>query len=69
MKIIPYLVAILVALGIFRSSGALDALAKTIGPYTSALGIPAEALPMVLTRPLSGSGSLGFFCVFKSFLG
>lgn len=59
IKIIPYLVAILVAITMFRASGLLDAFAKTIGPYTSAWGLPPEALPMMLMRPLSGSGSLG----------
>jgi spore maturation protein SpmB len=59
LKIIPFLVAILVAIGMFRASGALAAVTQTISPFTSALGIPAEALPMVFMRPLSGSGSLG----------
>ncbi len=59
IKIIPFLVAILVAIGMFRSSGALDAITKTIGPFTEIIGIPVEALPMVFMRPLSGSGSLG----------
>jgi spore maturation protein SpmA len=59
VKIIPFLVAILVAIGMFRASGALDALTRTLGPYTSAIGLPSDAIPMVLMRPLSGSGSLG----------
>lgn len=59
LKIIPFLVAILVAISMFRTSGALDALIRVIGPYTKAIGIPPEALPMVFMRPLSGSGSLG----------
>ncbi len=59
LKIIPFLVAMLVAIAMFRASGALDAVTKHIGPWTSSIGIPAEALPMVLMRPLSGSGSLG----------
>ena len=59
IRIIPYLVAILVAVGMFRASGALDALVGAIGQWTLALGMPAEALPMALLRPLSGSGAYG----------
>jgi spore maturation protein B len=59
VKIIPYLVAMLVAIGIFRASGAMDLLASALSPLTSLIGMPAETLPMVLMRPLSGSGSLG----------
>ena len=59
VKIIPYLVAILVAIGIFRASGGLELLAKAIGPLTNLIGMPAEALPVALVRPLSGSGALG----------
>lgn len=57
LRIIPYLVAILVAVGMFRGSGALDALVGALGPITSAIGFPSEALPMALIRPLSGSGA------------
>lgn len=59
VRIIPYLVAILVAVGMFRASGALDALVGTVGAWTALLGLPAEALPMALLRPLSGSGAYG----------
>jgi len=57
VSLIPYLVAILVAVGMFRASGALDFLIGIVGPWTSAVGLPAEALPMAFTRPLSGSGA------------
>jgi len=57
--IVPYLVVILVALGMFRASGALDVVVGWIDPLTSGLGVPAEVLPMALMRPLSGSGALG----------
>jgi spore maturation protein SpmB len=57
VKIIPYLVAILVAVGMLRSSGAMDAMVGLLGPWTGRLGMPAEALPMALMRPLSGSGA------------
>lgn len=59
IRIIPYLVAILVAVGMFRASGALDAMVHFLGPWTQAVGMPAEALPMALLRPLSGSGAYG----------
>ncbi len=59
VRIIPYLVAILVAVGMFRASGAMDALVSAIGGVTSGVGLPAEALPMALLRPLSGSGAYG----------
>jgi len=59
VKIIPYLVAILVAIGMFRASGAMDIFVKIISPLTNLLGMPAEALPAALMRPLSGSGTLG----------
>ena len=59
LRIIPYLVAILVAVAMLRASGALDAFIGLIGPLTARLGLPAEALPMALMRPLSGSGAYG----------
>ena len=57
VKIIPYLVAILVAVAMFRASGAMEATVGWLGPWTSRVGMPAEALPMALLRPLSGSGA------------
>ncbi|MFA7665682.1 MAG: nucleoside recognition domain-containing protein [Burkholderiaceae bacterium] len=59
LRIIPYLVAILVAVGMLRASGALAALVDAIGGVTGRFGLPAEALPMALLRPLSGSGAYG----------
>ena len=59
VKIIPFLVAILVAVGMFQASGAMDILVSILGPWSSRIGLPAEALPMALMRPLSGSGSYG----------
>ena len=57
VRIVPYLVAILSAIAMLRASGALGLVIDTLDPYTSALGIPAEVLPMALLRPLSGSGA------------
>ncbi|MFZ5572751.1 MAG: nucleoside recognition domain-containing protein [Thermodesulfobacteriota bacterium] len=59
IRIIPYLVAILVAVGMLRASGALDLIVSFLGAFTSRVGLPAEALPMALLRPLSGSGAYG----------
>jgi len=59
VRIIPYLVAILVAVGMLRASGALDALTAWLGGMTGHVGLPGEALPMALLRPLSGSGAYG----------
>jgi len=57
--IIPYLVAILVAVGLFRASGAMGFVTGVVGPFTAWMGLPAEALPMAMLRPLSGSGASG----------
>jgi len=60
VRIIPYLVAMLVAIAIFRAGGAMDNwLIPVLRIVTDPIGMPAEALPMALMRPLSGSGSLG----------
>jgi spore maturation protein SpmB len=59
VRIIPFLVAILAAVGAFRGAGGMEVLAKVLSPITGPLGLPAEVLPMALVRPLSGSGSLG----------
>jgi spore maturation protein SpmA len=59
LRIIPYLVAILTAVAMFRASGAMDAVVGPLGAVTGLIGLPAEALPMALLRPLSGSGAYG----------
>ena len=61
IRIIPYLVAMLVAVGMFRAAGGIDMLSHLLSPVLNMLGFPTDLLPMVLVRPLSGSGSLGFF--------
>jgi spore maturation protein B len=57
VRIIPYLVAILFAIGMFRASGAMDFLTRALDPVLSLVGFPAEVLPMAIIRPLTGSGS------------
>jgi spore maturation protein SpmB len=62
IKIIPYLVAILVAIGIFRASGAMGLMVDGIGSFFGWLGFDtqfADALPVAIMKPLSGSGSRG----------
>jgi len=62
VRIIPYLVAILVGIGVFRASGAMDALTNGIAWGVSACGLNADfvaALPTALMKPLSGSGARG----------
>jgi spore maturation protein B len=59
VRIIPYLVAMLVAIGVFRAGGAMDVLTSLLSPVTSLIGMPSEAVPMAVMRPLSGSGALG----------
>jgi len=59
IRIIPYLVAILVAIGIFRGSGAMDWIIAGLTPILKPLGVAPEVLPMAIIKPLSGSGALG----------
>ncbi|XHU96481.1 MAG: spore maturation protein [cyanobacterium endosymbiont of Rhopalodia gibba] len=57
IQIIPFLVAILVAIGMFRASGAMDKIIHFLSPYTNWIGLPVDVLPMALLRPLSGNGA------------
>lgn len=58
-SIIPYLVGMLVAISVFRASGALEALTNYLRPAMKYLGIPAEIFPLALIRPISGTAALG----------
>jgi spore maturation protein B len=58
VQIIPFLVGMMVALSIFRASGAMDLVARVIDPITSRLGFPTQILPLMIIRPLSGAGAL-----------
>lgn len=58
INLIPYMVAMLVGLGIFRESGAFDLFVKLLKPITSLVGIPGEVLPLAIMRPISGNGAL-----------
>lgn len=59
IKIIPFMVAIFVAIGMLRASGAIELMINLLSPLTMLIGMPAEALSMALLRPLSGSGAFG----------
>ena len=61
LRIFPYLVAILVAVGIFRAAGGIDLLTLMLAPLLDLIGLPAQVLPLVLVRPLSGSAATGLF--------
>ena len=60
VKIIPFLVGILVAIGMFRGSGAMDLLMAALRPIVASTGFPAELVPLTILRSLTGSGSLAF---------
>ncbi|TCP31692.1 spore maturation protein B [Scopulibacillus darangshiensis] len=59
ISIIPFLLGMLVAIGVFRASGAMDMLINAIKPFLQAVGIPAEVVPLAIIRPISGTGALG----------
>lgn len=59
LRILPYMVAIFLAVGVFRAAGAMAALTRALDPVLHALGIPAAVVPQILIRPLSGTASLG----------
>lgn len=59
IKIIPYLVGFLVAIGMFRAAGGFEVLANILGPILRSVGFPPELLPVALIRPFSGSATNG----------
>ena len=59
VRITPYLIAMFVAIRVFRVAGGMDILLRLVSPLTGLLAIPSEVVPMFLIRPLSGSGALG----------
>ena len=60
-NIFPYLLAMIVAVNIFRSAKLLDFVNNFISPVASIIGLPKEVVPLVLIKPLSGSGAMGIF--------
>ena len=61
ITIIPYLIALIVAISMFRASGALNYITNWLSPLLTALQIPSDIMPIMLTRSLSGSATLGLF--------
>ena len=59
ISIIPYLVGMMVAIGIFRASGLMEAMISLVAPIFQLLGIPKEVVPIALIRPISGNAALG----------
>ena len=59
VSIIPYLIAMMVAIGMLRASGFFELLFHLLAPFLSAIGMPAELLPLALIRPFSGSAATG----------
>jgi spore maturation protein B len=58
-SIIPYLIGMLVAIAVFRASGAMDAFVNLLKPFFSIIGIPSEIVPLAIIRPISGTAALG----------
>ncbi|WP_152654655.1 spore maturation protein [Oceanobacillus sp. CFH 90083] len=59
VSLLPFLVGMITAISILRSSGALDAFVDLIAPLLAFIGFPAEVLPLALIRPISGTAALG----------
>ena len=59
ISIIPYLIAMMVAIGMLRASGFFELLFALLSPLLTAIGMPAELLPLALIRPFSGSAATG----------
>lgn len=59
VRIIPFLVGMMVAINVFRESGAMELVSRLLGPVLAPLGFPPEMLPLAIMRPLSGGAALG----------
>ncbi len=60
-RIFPYLLAMIIAVSVFRESKALDYIMVIVSPGVKLIGLPPELVPLVLVKPLSGSGALGIY--------
>lgn len=60
-EILPALIALMTAIGMFKASGGLELISTAIAPITDFLGFPRECIPLALIRPVSGSGALAVF--------
>ena len=61
LNIFPYLLAMIVAVNIFREASLLNLLNKLVAPLSNLIDLPKEVVPLVLIKPLSGSGAMGIF--------
>ena len=61
LKIFPCLLAMLVAVQILKNANLLDLVNKLVAPLSGAIGLPQEVVPLVLIKPISGSGAIGMF--------
>lgn len=61
LKIFPYLLAMLIAVGVFRESKGMDYLIRAVTPVVKYIGLPPEVVPLAMIKPLSGSGAMGVF--------
>ena len=59
--VLPALIALMTAIGMFKASGGLDIISAAISPVTELLGFPGECIPLAIIRPVSGSGALAVF--------
>ncbi len=69
VSIIPYLVAIIVGISMFKASGGIDLITQCCGSVLNKLCIPTEIVPIIITRSLSGSATLGIFSDIANTLG
>ncbi|WP_308862235.1 spore maturation protein [Paenibacillus radicis (ex Xue et al. 2023)] len=60
IRIIPHLVGMMVAISVFRASGAMELMLGWSRPFFEMIGIPSEVLPLAILRPITGAGSLAF---------
>ena len=61
VRILPSLIGLMAMVEVFKASGLVQLLSDWLAPITARLGIPVELLPLILLRPISGSGSLSFY--------
>lgn len=59
--VLPALIALMTAIGMFKASGGLEIISSIIAPVTEFLGFPRECIPLALIRPVSGSGALAVY--------
>lgn len=68
LSITPALIALITAVGMLKASGALEIFVSLLSPAASAIGLPPEVLPLMLLRPVSGSGSIAVLdSIFKDY--